>query len=108
MDYMGVGKFLEKNFKNQPVELLVDHDAEWHVYAESTKINGMVIHGTFVEFDEESKVLTMATIENGALFYLCEDFIQMFWAPGFKCVESLKAIWGGQKLFKNKKGQSTF
>jgi hypothetical protein len=102
---MSIGLFLEKNFKNQEVELLVDHDIEWVLYAEAHKINGMVVHCVFVSYDAECNILTLSSLDDHQLFYICEDFVQMFWRPGFKCTESLKALWSGQKLYKPGKGR---
>ena len=105
---MSIGKFLEKNFKNQEVELFVDHDVEWISYAETTKINGMIVHGVFIAFDEETGIITLEAIHDKQTFYISEGFIQMFWKPGFRCTESVKVFWSGQKLNKSGKGRDIF
>jgi len=86
---MGLGKFLEKNFKGKQVELMVNRDFEWLQYAEYTVINSLVIFGTFVSYDEESEVITMLSRDKQE-FYLDEKFILSIWQPGFNILRNCK------------------
>jgi hypothetical protein len=95
-----VGKFLEKHFKNKEVEISIGEELEWISYSDSETFNRTLIQATFIEYDEECEILVMRNTKN-TTFYIAEDIVQMFWAPGFKILESIKTtINTGKKLIK--------
>jgi hypothetical protein len=98
---MGLGSFFEKNFKNKEVEILVNHDLEWVQYAEAQSISNMIIRATFISYDNDSGVLVFNT--GTQEFYVSEQYIQMFWTPGFKLLENVRSMRNtGQKLYNKK------
>lgn len=98
-----VGTFFEKQFKNKEVEFYTGIDREWITYADSSTINGTLMHMIFKEFDADSGVLTFITLDGKHTIYISENTIEMFWKPGFSVIEHSKTIMHtNQKLFKKR------
>jgi hypothetical protein len=98
-----IGKFLNKKFLNKEVELYIGNESEWINYSDSSTINISIVCGIVKEYDAECGILTMASVFDGSLFYICEDTIQMVWEPGFKASKTIKSMLNtGSKLYQNK------
>jgi hypothetical protein len=77
-----IGKFIFNKFKGKHIEFTLDRASEWVEYSDHTAINETIMSGTVLEYDEDSGVITLATIEENDVFYVSEESISVFWEHG--------------------------
>ena len=85
-----VGLFFEKHFKNKEVFIFSGVENENLNYSQSNQNTWNIVHGIFIEYDQESDILTFETVEEGKIFHMFGWYIHCFWPPGTKFDDLVK------------------
>ena len=64
---MAIGKFINKNLRNQKIEIYIGDTGDWFTYADNESMSYVLIICTPTDYDDESGVITMLS-ETGHIF----------------------------------------
>lgn len=83
---MGVATFIKNHFLNKEICISMGGDAETLTYEQTWAANHEYFRGIVSLVEDNVIVLD---IPDNELFYICEDSIACFWAPGFNYYKAI-------------------
>jgi hypothetical protein len=99
-----IGLFLKNNFQDKLIEIHTRDATEWVSYSDADAISYTIILAYCRDYDDESGVLTMESVDN-KIFYMGEENVNFFCdaEEGFNVNNTMKSTIQSGNRWNNKK-----